>query len=442
MRGDTGRIAIEDLRARLGSIPLTGTALWQAGEDRPHLKATLKAGEVTLNPLLPATKTVVSGDALAAHPLLKAMAEARRGAQKSPALKQTQEQTQKKNTGTTNRSSPPSPAGTGNWLVEDAIQRPPPVPNRRSSGKGVFLMPRPLWLASAKAPGMKNVADAPWFQRPFALLSAFDAELDLAAAAVAYDVWRVEGAHGQVTLKGGSMRVSAFTGTLFGGTLALTGSLDAAADTPKLAAVVEVKGADLRETLERIAGLRALEGRLDVNAEWAAQGDSPQAMGQALTGVVRFKGENGRVRGFDMAVLNRRLAAGDAIVLTPQIVGKGLSTPFRSLSGTIHVIGHVTDHVTGTTVRTGDLRMTGPTGQSVTVATLDWSKAEGVVRTEIWPSAFPDAPPVTVRADGSLAALRWTLDAAAFQRHRPDPSQTIDHHPTPSVIRQNLPLPN
>ena len=295
-------------------------------------------------------------------------------------------------------------------------------------------MPRPLWLASAKAPGMKNVADAPWFQRPFALLSAFDAELDLAAAAVTYDVWRVEGAHGQVTLKGGCVRVSAFTGTLFGGTLALTGSLDAAADTPKLAAVVEVKGADLRETLERIAGLRALEGRLDVNAELTAQGDSPQAMGQALTGVVRFKGENGRVRGFDMAVLNRRLAAGDTIVLTPQMVGKGLSTPFRSLSGTIHV--------TGTTVRTGDLRMTGPTGQSVTVASLDWPKVEGAVRTEIWPSAFPDAPPVTVQADGSLAALRWTLDTAAFQRHRPDPSRTIDHHPTPSVIRQDLPLPN
>ena len=50
--------------------------VWQRKGAYFHLRATLNAGEVVLDPLLPArTLLTFSRDELAAHPLLKAMAE-------------------------------------------------------------------------------------------------------------------------------------------------------------------------------------------------------------------------------------------------------------------------------------------------------------------------------------------------------------------------------
>lgn len=138
---------------------------------------------------------------------------------------------------------------------------------------------------------------------PDRLLGGFDAELALEAARLeAPGAPALEAVAATLRLAAGTLRVEGLRARLGGGVLEGVLALDAAAETPHLAAELRVTDAAVAGPLLDLP-LDLSAGHVEAEARLEAAGHSPAAMQATLSGEVRLQARDGVLVGFDLAAL-------------------------------------------------------------------------------------------------------------------------------------------
>ena len=252
---------------------------------------------------------------------------------------------------------------------------------------------------------------APWSQEPLDLawMGGFDADVNLAAAAIKYKAVRVTKPAVVLAVKDGVATLSRLGGDLFGGTINLTGRVDSRG-VPGFATNLKVQGAEMSEALRSAGSLDLAAGRLDLDLALTSQGGSQAAMVSALNGTGVYKVTNGRFNGFD---LDRVVAGLDglnspAAFLTLFQTGlSGGSTPFREFQGTFNINNGV--------IHSNDLKMTTGVAVANGGGAVDLGKYQMNVGVEFVITKKPNLPPFGMRITGPINNPKRSLDLAALQ---------------------------
>ncbi|OIR06251.1 putative assembly protein [mine drainage metagenome] len=289
LEGGRNRLAVKDLRVKLGPVLAAGQGAW-ALETPPHLSLDLTAGDIPLDAFLPA------------------------------------------------------PAGRRARLsLREQISRGLLIPThggprrRFPSIIDVDLPPPP------KAAPRPGVAVAPleghWSSKPLPLawLRRFSGAVTLKAGAVTWGQTRLEQADLALTLVRGALSLDHLTGQLWGGGLTVTGSL--AAD-----GALDLKGslnrARMRNALLATAGLGMGDGVMDGAWMVTARGQSPAEMVAHLDGGAKVAVHDGVVRGFDLKAVSDQLQNLKSPLGLLAVLETGLSggqTRFSALTGTARI---------------------------------------------------------------------------------------------------------
>lgn len=222
-KGDADRIALNGIKASVGTAQVQGTATLALGSAKPKVTAVLTAGEITVDPFLPAQRTAAL----------------------------------------------PTPAGDGHSGRPGIIPAAWPLPP----------------AAAARAPLLHTAAAERWSKEALDLsaLQAIDADVKLKANAVNYQAYRVENVDLAATLADGVLRMNQLTGTLFGGALRANGTVTTAG-VPKVESQVALSGADVGRALAAVAGKQIATGTMEVNADLTTNGRSVAALVDSLAG--------------------------------------------------------------------------------------------------------------------------------------------------------------
>lgn len=124
-----------------------------------------------------------------------------------------------------------------------------------------------------------------WSDEPieFGALTGFDAVVKLRSEALAVDRVVIDGADLVAELTEGVLVVSRLDGALFSGKLRSAGRLETAAP-PRYALTLRLDGADLERILVAAGAKPVAAGRLSVDGQLTARGDSPAAIAGTLAG--------------------------------------------------------------------------------------------------------------------------------------------------------------
>ncbi len=216
-------IDVTGLKLTAGPATLAGTVKLATGGARPRLIADLTAGDLVVDPFLPARKTAALEpawrDARSGGFIL---AQARQGAPARPA--------------------PPAPSTTarGQWSTE------------------------PLDLAALKT---------------------FDADVKLKAKALVHDRYRLEDADIAARLDAGVLRTERLAGRLFDGDFQGALGVNAqSAAAPRIDATFALKNGDVASAVRAFTGQASASGRIAMDAKLAAAGGSVAAMVGSLGG--------------------------------------------------------------------------------------------------------------------------------------------------------------
>ena len=254
-------------------------------------------------------------------------------------------------------------------------------------------------------------APAGWSHEPIDLapLSLADADLTLSANSVAYDRWRLDRPEFAVAVQDGTLAMKHLTGSLFGGSIAADGDLDAATP-PALHAKLSLRDVDLKQAFTTEAGIGSVEGRVDADASLATAGRSPAEWIAGLSGDATLHAHDGAVSGIDLAATNEWLKVLDRPfdLLALMRSGLGGRTSFKELAGSFRAADGV--------VRSDDLRLVadGTTGQGI--ASFDLPRWTMASRLEFRLTGLPMAPPLGVQLDGAIDAPREVFDVNPLQR--------------------------
>lgn len=149
-----------------------------------------------------------------------------------------------------------------------------------------------------------------WSSDPIDLsgLTAVDADVLLTAPAISYREYKLDNAKLLSVLKGGVLKVTEFTGQIFGGSLASTATVDASRAKPELGASVSVAGMDIGAA-SAAAGIAGGSGRLTSRADVTTLGMSVADWIGSLSGggAVDIKGIKGQQSLSDMPVIGLML---------------------------------------------------------------------------------------------------------------------------------------
>ena len=259
--------------------------------------------------------------------------------------------------------------------------------------------------AGAAPENVGEVVQGRWSTDPIDLdwLDTIEGEIALASSAIDYGRYRFEAPSLRLVLDGRSLAIAPLTGTLYGGTVELTATLDNAI-TPAVALALRLDDADLLEALMQSADIDRASGRLAISAELTARGANQSELISALAGSGRFSAREGRVRGVDLGRLSNRLKRLNEITDYLGLIQASLSggeTAYSALDGTFQISNGI--------VRTSDLKMI-----------LDGAEAEGVgqvdlprwlidLRTRARLVEHPDAPAIGLDLFGPLDSPRRDL---------------------------------
>ncbi len=194
----------------------------------------------------------------------------------------------------------------------------------------LFLPAATAGLAAPDAPDRPR-----WSEAPFALdyLQAVDADVELNATAFTMRGYRLAEPRMTFTLEDGRLTLEQLAGRLFGGDVALTGTVDTA-PVPTLEIRAGLTEADWRAALTAVAGIDRLSGRFDLGGNFTAQGHNQREMVESLNGEARVAVREGAIAGIDLPGLNAGLGgAGDAAELIAATLSGG-QTALHAASGT------------------------------------------------------------------------------------------------------------
>jgi uncharacterized protein involved in outer membrane biogenesis len=267
----------------------------------------------------------------------------------------------------------------------------------------------------AEAPGnpvlKKTAVSQRWSREPLDLsaLKGFDAEIDLAAAAVIHENWRVDKPNLQLLLANGVATLPKFVGQMFGGAFNITGKLDATA-VPAANFTLNVDKANVRQALFNVANVNIADGTLNFSTNLSTSGKSVADMVSRLAGEAKLDTRDGLVQGFDLKAMSQKLKNIDNVINLLALFQSGMSggsTRFSSLTGNFKVESGI--------VRSNDIKLIAESGEGQAVATADlpqW-QLDSVAKFRL--TDFKDAPAFSMKLQGELDNPRRIFDFNEFQ---------------------------
>ena len=265
-----------------------------------------------------------------------------------------------------------------------------------------------VMLAQAGAP--RAAGSARWSRTPIDLsfLRLFDAQVTAGGSGLAWANWRIGEPKATLALANGILEVKSLSGRLFGGALAASGRVDAAAE-PKLDFKATLSGADLRQALAA-AGTGRIDGAFDVETALATSGTSAFDLISRLGGKASLRGHDGTINGVNLPAVDQQIAQlkgiGDLAALLRAATSG--STPFSRLEGNFLVADGV--------ARSSDLRLVAEGGEGTGTAEIDLANWTLQSRTEIHLAGVEGAPPLGIVLRGALDQPDLSIDFAALAR--------------------------
>lgn len=194
-------------------------------------------------------------------------------------------------------------------------------------------------------------AGSDWNDDPIDLsgLRSLDADIRVSAAGLTLGEIVIGQSALSVTLKDALLSLDLSELQLYEGRAAGKLTINAAGDTPAVAAAFNIDNVAARPLLEAATDIDWLEGRGRMTGSLASRGTTQRALISAVNGETAFSFTNGAIRGINVAQMVRNLQVGN---ITAWDDGESQKTDFSELSA------HFT--ITRGIAQTNDLRMLGP----------------------------------------------------------------------------------
>lgn len=139
------------------------------------------------------------------------------------------------------------------------------------------------------------------------LFSEFEGQLNISAGSLIYNAYIFENAAFEANLKNGLLSVNNFTGRLFGGDVALSGTFGGV-KKPKMALNIALKKASLPQATKSSAGITPVTGFFDMSGQFAGEGKSQYDMVSSLSGAGNIMASSGQINGVDIPALSNRIS--------------------------------------------------------------------------------------------------------------------------------------
>jgi uncharacterized protein involved in outer membrane biogenesis len=232
-----------------------------------------------------------------------------------------------------------------------------------------------------------------------------DLALKLTGGSIALHGWRLDRPTLALALADDVLSLQRLAGRFLDGDLVATARF---ADGSPGEMTLSLNNADLKEMLQQLAGVGAIEGRLDVEAALTCADRCISDPLARLTGDVALRGRNGSIVGFDVKAINDRLDR-PADVVTLIRSGAGGRSSFSELAGHLHLANGVAS--------SDDLHLGLDGGEAMATLRVDWPRQMLTSRIDFHFAALPTAPPLVMRLEGAMAAPRVVLEANAFEQY-------------------------
>lgn len=187
-----------------------------------------------------------------------------------------------------------------------------------------------------------------WSNAPLdmAWMNAFNADLNIKARSITYETWDLKNPELDFAVKDGTLDIRKLNSALFGGALAMNGSV---ASPPGGKGPVQVSGKTSMDKVQVESLVKALvgtniikgQGEINLNTDLKTQGASMAALISGLSGNGTAKGEKIVLEGFDLSRFARALSdktkPGDTALGLWKTAMKGGSTAFDTLDGNFNI---------------------------------------------------------------------------------------------------------
>ncbi len=257
-----------------------------------------------------------------------------------------------------------------------------------------------------------------WSSEPIdsAWMNAMNADIKINANSIVYEGWDLQKPIIDLALNDGTLSIRQFESALFGGRMAMDGSVTAGAGNIGFSSVKantkfnNVSFADLTSAMTGGTDLLRGEGDINMNAAIATAGNSQAALVGALSGDGTMNGKNIVLDGFDLTRFAEALSDENKPADTLQGLWKGVntggSTRFDAMDGAFSISrGIVTINKLNLTGQQANLATTG----TVNLPTWMLDSAHTITLVQ-----KPDVPPFTMKIAGPLDNPAQTFGQGAI----------------------------
>ncbi len=249
--------------------------------------------------------------------------------------------------------------------------------------------------------GAEPTGAARWSRESFdlAVLSQVDGEFKIEADRLSLGKWLAEQFSIEATLKDSVLDIARLNGRLFDGALSGHGRVNGG-EQPSYALNFSLADADIDALLRATGKADAATGRVTVEGEFNATGNSEHAIVNSLGGDVVMHGRDGTIEGVDLgAVVGALGSLGDLGSLADAggLVQGGLSkgrTQIKSLDGAVRFVNGVG--------RTDDVRVVADAGVGAIVGEADLPRWRLDMTATFTVDRPPGTPPFGVRLVGPI----------------------------------------
>ncbi|VAX03761.1 hypothetical protein MNBD_ALPHA03-778 [hydrothermal vent metagenome] len=234
------------------------------------------------------------------------------------------------------------------------------------------------------------------------LFSEYEGRVRISAGSLTYNKYIFENPAFEAILKDGLLSANNFTGRLFGGDVALSGTFGGAG-RPKMALNMTLKKASLSAATTSSAGITPVTGFFDMSGQFTGEGMSQYGMMSSLSGTGKVIASAGMVKGIDIPGLSNKLLdmTNDGAFL--KLLGGALSggqTPYKGgQSNFVAKDGKIQ-------FSPFDIELDGAKSNvRMAVDLLTWT-----IRSDGWLGLVdhPSAPPIGVSVTGDISHPRIT----------------------------------
>lgn len=337
----------------------------------------------------------------------------------------------------------------GSLSVDRASER-PAVTGQLATGR----LPLALLLGTAAAEegtaksaekggrGRKGagVAGRPDDSLDLTALRDFDARLALAAEALLIEDLTVEEPRLEARLTEGLLDLDRFAGTLAGGTVQMSGQLDARGETPSLALSTTGRGIQSGPVLRALFDFDRVSGPVNLEAQFSSAGASEPALLKNLSGEGRYDGS------LDVeAKAEEQLGAMLLGVLGDKVkevrgITDATTTLFQAFSGAPAKLTGSFTAETGN-IRSQDTRLVGQGAEARVVYRVNLPDEQLDLTGKVYRGAVEGEPYLTLDAKGPLDSPNLRISGQPFRREAapapsPTPEQPKPEQEAPSPIDQ------